>query len=429
MNSYFPDHSSLFIQFLIVTVLSLIIGLEQRRHHEEQDESSEMLFGTDRTFTFIGILGFVLYILDPLNLKLFIGGGFIISGLLSIFYFQKIKERKKYGLTSILASLITFCLGPLIITQPQWLTLLIVVTVLVFTEMKEEFLTISKKFDKNEFIILAKFILIAGIILPNLPDNEFFPYINISPYKMWMAIVVTSGISYFSYLLQKFVFTKSGVVVSGILGGLYSSTAISIIVSRLSQSRNASPNQYASSVIFATTVMYFRVLLFILFLSPDIASIIFPYLLILFLISLLAGIVIYRIKNSIDTGISTAIKSPKNPLEFRVAILFAIFYVLFSMTTHYAETNYGERGLHYISMLAGLADVDSFVLNLVQGHFMVSNLFIASSIIIATTANNVIKMVYCIALAEKQTKRLIISGFAIIILTNLGVILYLNFLV
>ncbi|MBK6837531.1 MAG: hypothetical protein IPG90_03995 [Bacteroidetes bacterium] len=138
-----------------------------------------------------------MFTLDPERKILFLGGGLVVlfSG---DFYNHKITQRKKYGLTSILSALITYCLAPLVITQPQWLALLIVVTVLVFTEMKEEFINVSKKFGKNEFITLAKFILIAGIILPNLPDQPVFTFIPLSPYKMWLAIVVVSGISYFT---------------------------------------------------------------------------------------------------------------------------------------------------------------------------------------------------------------------------------------
>ncbi|HNP98698.1 MAG TPA: DUF4010 domain-containing protein, partial [Bacteroidia bacterium] len=288
----------LFFDFLIVAALSLIIGLEQRRHHLEQEEPAEQLFGTDRTFTFIGILGFILFTLDPDRKLLFLCGGFVISILLSIFYYNKINQRKKYGLTSILSALITYCLAPLVITQPQWLSLLIVVTVLVFTEMKEEFIHVSKKFGKEEFISLAKFILIAGIILPNLPDEPVFSLLQLTPYKLWLAIVAVSGISYLSYLLQKFIFPKSGVVVSGILGGLYSSTAVSLILSRKSREGVASANEYASGIILATSVMFVRIFLIVMIFNPSLATLLLPYLLILFAVSAGVVFVLFLKKNS-----------------------------------------------------------------------------------------------------------------------------------
>ena len=85
---------------------------------------------------------------------------------------------------------------------------------------------------KNEFITLAKFLAIAGVILPIVPDRQLSPYINITPYKIWLAVVVISTLSYLSYLLKKFVFKKSGTIITGILGGLYSSTATTIILAK-----------------------------------------------------------------------------------------------------------------------------------------------------------------------------------------------------
>ena len=93
-------------------------------------------------------------------------------------------------------------------------------------------LILTQKIDKNEFITLAKFLAIAGVILPIVPDRQLSPYINITPYKIWLAVVVISTLSYLSYLLKKFVFKKSGTIITGILGGLYSSTATTIILAK-----------------------------------------------------------------------------------------------------------------------------------------------------------------------------------------------------
>src|SRR5271154_1295030 len=103
-----------FIKFILVVLFSLLIGLEQRKQHINVE--FESLFGTDRTFTLIGILGYILYIISPQNLMPFLGGGGVIAGLLGIFYFQKISLNKKFGLTSIVIALITYCLAPLLYT-------------------------------------------------------------------------------------------------------------------------------------------------------------------------------------------------------------------------------------------------------------------------------------------------------------------------
>jgi uncharacterized membrane protein (DUF4010 family) len=422
MHEFLNNNSPLFFDFAIITLLSLIIGLEQRRHHQQQEEKNEELFGTDRTFTFIGIFGFILFTIDPVGKILFIMGGCILTIFLAIYYYSKIQQTKKFGLTSILSALITYCLSPLVITQPTWFALLIVVTVLIFTEMKEEFLLISKKFGKDEFIILAKFILIAGIILPNLPDKQVFAFMKLTPYDLWLAIVVVSGISYFSYLLQKFVFRRSGVILSAILGGLYSSTAVSLILSRKSHDKLTTPNEYAAAIIFATTVMYIRVFLIVFIFNPTLATMLLPYQIAVFISSLLTGLIILRMKEKKNVSETPVIGIQGNPLEFKVALGFTVFYIAFSFLLTFAESHYGESGLNLLSFLAGFADVDSYTMNLVQGRFAVTELFMVASILIATTSNNLIKGCYSFVLAEKKTKKIVAIGFSAILLVNIVVI-------
>ncbi len=419
--------NSLFYDFIVVTLLSLIIGLEQRRHHMEEEEGSDLLFGTDRTFTFIGIFGYILYVLEPGSKILFIAGGGVISVLLAIFYKEKIEKRHKFGLTSIIAALITYCLAPLVITQPKWFALLIVVTVLILTEIKTTLFDISKKFDKDEFITLAKFLVIAFIILPNLPKEPLSDKLPLSLYNMWLALVVVSGISYFSYLLRKFVFNTTGIIFTGVLGGLYSSTAVTLLLSRQSQERSSQPNEYAASIIIATAVMYVRVFLFLLIFNSEIAYHSFIYLTVFFVVSILAAFIIYRSKNPSGVLVKMENKNEQNPLEFKMALFFMVFYIVFSFLSHFAEQQFGKSGIHLLSFLAGFADVDSFIMNIVQGKFSISVLFIVVSILLATTSNNIIKMFYGMYFAEKKCKRLLILGFGAIIIVNVLGILYANY--
>jgi uncharacterized membrane protein (DUF4010 family) len=250
------------IRFLLTLVFSLLIGLEQRRRYIK--EEFESLFGTDRTFTLIGILGYILYLVNPQTLIPFLGGGAVIAVFLSIYYMQKINVRKKFGMTSLVVAVITYCFAPLLYTQPYWLVLLIVAAILVIMELKETLLQFSEKFDNDEFITLAKFLILAGVVLPLLPDKPISAEVNISPYRFWLAVVAVSGISYVSYVLKKFVFPKSGIILTGILGALYSSTATTIILARKSKELGEG-NRVASAIILATTMMYTRIFLLAFF--------------------------------------------------------------------------------------------------------------------------------------------------------------------
>lgn len=222
-----------FYHFVAVVLFSFLLGLEQRI--KTSNSVNPIAFGTDRTFTFIGILGFVLYKINVNDLVPFLVGLVLLGLLLISFYVRKMIEDKRYGITTLVLALITYCLAPLVYTQPYWLVILIVMLLLMLEEMKVSLLNFSKRIDSREFITLAKFLVMAGVVLPLLPRQSISPVVDFSLYKLWMAIVAISGISYLSYLLKKYVFPRSGIVVTGILGGMYSSTATTFILAKKKQ--------------------------------------------------------------------------------------------------------------------------------------------------------------------------------------------------
>lgn len=404
------------INFLLVVLFSLLIGLEQRRLHIELE--FESLFGTDRTITLIGILGFILYTIMPGSMGLFVGGGVILSALLGIYYYNKIKLQNKWGFTSIVIALIAYCLTPLIDLQPMWLVMLVMVTILIVVEMKESLFNFSKKFDRNEFTLLAKFIIIAGIILPLLPHEPLSKTINISPYQIWISIVAVSGISYLSYLLRKFVFPNSGIILSAILGGLYSSTATTIILARKSKEEN-NDAKIVSGIFGATGMMYIRILILAWIFNKDVALILLPYFLV-FVAVIIVVILLLQLKRNTVVDETTIVSHSQNPLEFKTALLFGLLFGFFAIVTNIVVTNYGNMGVNILSFIVGVTDIDPYILNLFQhvgANLQVNT--IVNATIIATASNSVIKMIYSIILGTPTIKKKIIFGFSALILVSI----------
>jgi uncharacterized membrane protein (DUF4010 family) len=404
------------ITFLLVTIFSLLIGLSQKILHSHKQ--LEHTFGTDRTFTFIGILGFILFRILPGNPALFIGGGLVLSIFLGINYAFNIHRHEDHGMTTIVIALITYCIGPLLLTQPQWLVMLIIVTVLILTELKESFTEISLRFDKNEILTLGKFLIIAGVILPVVPDEPIFRDLGLTPYKIWLAVVVVSSISYFSYLLKKFVFKQGSIILAGILGGLYSSTATTIILARKIRKDPESANQYIAAIIFATAMMYIRILILILIFNADLFQRVYIYFLILTGVSLLTGLVILLYHNKKYTTPNTELTPDKNPLEFKVAILFAVLFVAFTFLTWFVVDRFGRPGLNVLSFLVGLTDIDPFLINLFQGKAVIAMNVIAAATLQAVASNNILKLVYACFFSMKKAWVYLITGFSVIILLN-----------
>ncbi len=413
------------INFLIVTLFSLLIGLEQRRHHidESENEKVEFLFGTDRTFTLIGIFGYILYIISPRSLIPFIIGIVILSILLGIYYLSKIRLRKHFGLTSIIIALITYCLTPLIYLEPHWLVMLVVVTILIFVEIKENLFIISQKFGRDEFTTLAKFIIITGVILPLLPHHPISSLINISPYQFWLAIVAVSAISYFSYLLKKFVFPNAGTIVTSLLGGLYSSTATTLILARKSREGNELVKTPAA-IISATGVMYVRVLILAFLFNKLVALRLSVYFMILILLSAILSFSFLKGKHPLKNNREDA--SHRNPLEFKTALIFGGLFAFFAVITNLIVSNYGNRGVGFLSLVVGVTDIDPYILNLFQGgvaKISINTIVIAT--LVATASNNLMKLIYVFSLGHPGIRKKVTLGFSLLIIVSIGFAVYL----
>ncbi len=409
-----------FIRFILVVVFSLLIGLEQRRHHIT--ESDAQLFGTDRTFTFIGLFGYVLFIADPISYIPFLTGLAIVGLLLGIQYFHKIRQYSYFGLTSSVLALLTYCLPILVINQPVWLLLSFVVAILILTELKGDLITISKKASQEEFITLAKFIAFVGVILPLLPDQVISDKIPISPYHLWLAVVVVSGISYISYLLKKFVFPDSGIMLTGILGGLYSSTSTTVIIARYEKDGSAGVKA-VSAIMMANAMMYLRILFLAFLFKPSIAAALaLPFF---FLFAVCVGL--SRISDKREKPVfqslsdTPTIENHKNPLEFKTALLFGFLFVVFALITDFVMRAYGNAGVTSLAYIVGVTDIDPFLLNLLQQKDGITESIIALAIINATNSNNLLKMIYAISLSSKNIKRNLIFNFTVLILSGIFV--------
>lgn len=421
MNKFIEQIPKDIINFVLIVVFSLLIGLEQRRKHQKENE--KYVFGADRTYAFTGVLGFIFYVITPNNLILYIVGAISLIVFLSIFYIKKTEIQKKFGLTSIISLLITYGFAPLIYIKPLWLSLLVVTILLILTELKDQFKTLTKKFNDEEFLTIASFLVMSGVILPLLPDKIIVDFIPISPFKFWLAVVIVSGISYLSYLLQKFVFPKQGILITGLIGGLYSSTATTVVLARKSKDSNLY-NQILASIILATTMMFLRIFIIALIFNKELALIILPYFSILMFICIVISFIVYFIgKLSTEKTIFEK-EQTKNPLEFKTALFFASLFVIFGIITEFVLNKFGQSGLHILSLIVGVTDIDPFLLSLFTGKFSIGLNSIAAATLIAITSNNVLKMVYGFWFGVKQIRKQLAISYLIIILA--GIIMILN---
>lgn len=395
---FYQDIPPLLVQFMMTVAFSFVVGLEFRSYHHANDY--KLHFGSTRTFVLIAILGFILYTMDTSRL-LFAAGLLLMGALLLVFYWR-LSATKQFSLFSTIFALLIYLIGPITSLFPNWFLILFIVVLILILGEKTLIHRIADQLANEEIVTLAKFFIIAGVILPLLPDQPIAPMLPITYYRVWLAVIIVSGFSYLSYLANSYFFKSRSLLITGLLGGLYSSTAATVVIGRQAHSLDSTSGRNVSSaLIMATTMMYIRLLAIIFVFDRSVAmQLLVPFLIIIF-ISLLTVVGLLTVKN--HAPVLHEVSEVKHPLELSTAILFALLFLLFAFVTHYVTSNFGSHGLKSLAIVVGFTDIDPFILSLLSGKFTVSESAIVSAIILASGSNNLLKAAYAIALARNRS--------------------------
>jgi len=394
------------LSILITIIFSFIIGLEVKTY---KDYFKIVDFGSIRTYTLIGLTGYLFYKID-LNLYI---AGFIILGIYSVIFFYFKLLNKESNISLFLTKFIIYSLGPLSIKAPLWMIGLIFVVIIFTLNIKKVYPTLTQKIDITEIEIFAKIVLLSIVILPLLPKKAL-SYIELSPFKIWLIVVIISAISYIGYILQKYIFSNKGYFLTGLAGGAYSSTATTVVLA--GKAINNCLHSITAGIIGATGVMYGRLIIIAYIFNKSVAEkILIPYL-ILFLIAILVSI--FYLKKDLSKEKSDFVD--ENPLELKTAFIFAILFIVMIAITKFIHIHYGNIGLEILSFIVGFTDIDPFILSILTGKIAISSSIAAKLIFIATASNNFLKAGYSYFFSKKRclvsTVWLILLGVATLIL-------------
>jgi uncharacterized membrane protein (DUF4010 family) len=381
------------LHFLVVTVFSFLIGLEVKSYRSQfaKTESENYFFGDVRTYSFVGILGYILFLLESKTVLLYLAGFCSITLLYAILYNRNLIEKKRSILLYIVM-LLVYSFGALIQTQALWMSALLYVSIVFILNANRGVDKYVKDINIDEFETLGKMVLLSAVILPLLPDTKSIPYIPLSPFKIWLAVVVISAISYGGYILQKYFFPSKGYFLTGIFGGSYSSTATTVVLARKTKQLGGL-NVIDAAIISATSVMYLRLVVIALLFNFEIGEkLLFPFV----LLALFGfGISALYLRNPAEKKEHPDIVD-KNPLELKTAFIFAFLFVAMMVITQYVTQDYGKAGLEILSFVVGFTDIDPFVLSILTGKFNVTPMQIVAAIMIAAGSNNLLKALYAL---------------------------------
>ena len=379
--------------FALTVVFSFLIGLEIKAYRIKfHSDKTQYFIGTARTFTFVGALGFIFYKMDVNHLSVYIAGMAGMTLLYALFYYRTLFEGK-HSILLYMVMLLVYTFGPLSLMYPLWMSALVFVLIVFVLNAKQSIANFTSGVDAYEFETLGKMILLSAVILPLLPDKAVIPYIPLSPFKIWLAVVVISAISYGGYIAQKYLFPSKGLFFTGLIGGSYSSTATTVVLAKKALTFGTN-SMIIASIIAATSMMYLRLFVVAFIFNRAIAKeIMIPFLLFT-LLSLIVSFFYYRFSNTIPT--SSPKLEDRNPLELGTAFIFAGLFLIMMVVTHFVIHYYGISGLKLLSYFVGFTDIDPFVLSLLNGKYVITQHEIVAAIIISAGSNNILKSIYAL---------------------------------
>ena len=384
------------IGFALLLGLSLFFGLAFEEFHAQSGVTRP---GGVRTFPLLALGGGILYRLDPKGLLLPLAAGLLVlGGWLAIYYLRHVGEREPDGTPNVglvvpACNILAFLIGPIAFAEPHWVPVAVTVAAVLLLTSRERLHGFARRVAQDEIVTAGKFLILTGIVLPLLPDQPITALTTITPYKVWLALLAVCTISYASYLTQRFVTDAGNDLAIAVLGGLYSSTATTVVLARRAAAEPDFTAPAQLGIIIATAVMYLRILIIVAIFDVPLALRLAVPTLTLSLAGLaLAGLRYWRMRGR-ATGQSHAL--PRNPLELWAAALFSFLFVLVSVLSGWARTHYGALGLDALAAVVGFTDIDPFVLSVAEGGTASLSAGAATAaILIATSSNNVLKAAY-----------------------------------
>lgn len=348
------------LRFGAALALGVLLGLERERKKTERG------FAGVRTFGLLALGGGVAAFLDiSLDRPWLALGVFAAAAALVVVSYAVTAQRGEFGITTEFSALLAFLLGYLCVSGHVMLATGLAVASGAVLALKEWLHRLAGKIESADVEATLKFAIVSAIILPLVPDQNFGPppLDVINPFKIWLMVVLISGLNFASYLLVKVVGAQHGIGLTGLLGGLVSSTAVTLGFAQRSRSEPAQSIPLALGILIAWTVMFFRVLLLVAAVERSLAPWIGIAMAAFGIPSLAICWLLWRRQRSVEKASVTA---GENPFELGEAIRFGLLFGVITFVAKAAQVYLGETGLYLAGAIAGATDVDAIALSMAQ---------------------------------------------------------------
>lgn len=396
-----------FVRLLVSIGIGIVIGLE--RQYNAMKEHANGYFGI-RTFTFYALLGCVsvlfYFLFSPwIYIALFLG----LVILTAVAYWQTAMQGDR-GLTTEVTALLTFVLGSMAAYGLISFSLMLTVIVVVLLSSKFQIKTFVGKITTEELYAFIRFVVLALLIFPFLPDVNFGPYDVINPKEIGGVVLLTSALGFSGYILIKTLGNRRGILLGGLLGGLVSSTSITWVYSKKSKEDPSLSASCATAILGASSILYIRVGVWTALFHTPLFRSLAVYLILLLLAAL--GVTIYTHLKGKKLATQTDTTAISKPLDLVGALIFGGIYVLILLAVSYANDYFGEQGTLISSALAGISDIDAVSISIAKLTGISISLPLAEvAILIACLSNTLVKLGLGCYLGSHQLRKLLLRGY------------------
>ena len=380
---------------LVAILGGAAVGVERQRSGHATGPEARL--GGVRTFTLLGALaGIAGYLIKTGHV---IPSTLLIGGALALIVAGYVRASKiDIDATTEVAALVVVGAGVIAgLDQLRLAAALTAITMLLLAE-KPRLHRFVGRLDEPTMLAAARFAAMSLVILPLLPEGPFGPAPGFKPRELWMLVLLFSGMSFVGYIAQK-LSGDAGYPLTGLLGGLVSSTSVTLTFARLSKEQQSQQAQLATGVVAASTILFFRVAVAVAILDASLLPALARYLLLPFLAGVAALAVAWRsMRGSKEQPPTLA-----NPLQLRNAIEMAALFLVVLYAVHYVRGWIGDSGLLASGFIVGLTDVDALTMSMTRSVASGTTIEAACrAILMGVIANSIMKAVIAFAIGSRR---------------------------
>jgi uncharacterized membrane protein (DUF4010 family) len=390
--------------------VGLVIGLERGWHDRELPEGGRV--AGLRTFALTGLLGGVLGHLQPdFGAWPLLGALLGLALLLTVSYARNAKLSGNLSATTPVAMLLTLVLGAFAAHGNITLALSAAVVGAVLLDLKPTLHGWLRLIDHRELTASLQLLVLSMVILPYLPNTGLGPYAALNPYQLWWAVILIAGLSLTGHFAMRITGAQRGVLWTGILGGLASSTATTLALARYAREQPSLTGAAVAGTLASCGVMFFRMVVLLGVIQPALLST-FGSALVITGVALLC-IALWGWRKLDRTVVGEGAVGAMAPFDLGTALGFGVLLAVMSVLVPAAKQWLDTSGLYVLSAVSGLADVDAILISAARLHGAggLSTGTTVTALGLATLANMVAKVGIAWTTGGAQVGKSVVFGY------------------